>query len=60
MLRDNEMLECMKTCRQIGALAQVQQMDKNRSPTNRGCPNFPQIDAQTNITSIVTSKVTFF
>ena len=23
MLRDNEMLECMKTCRQIGALAQV-------------------------------------
>ena len=23
MLRDNEMLECMKTCREIGALAQV-------------------------------------
>lgn len=25
MLRDNEILECMKTCRKIGALAQVKE-----------------------------------
>ncbi len=33
MLRDNEMLECMKTCREIGALAQVSNWIRRQQET---------------------------